>query len=76
MNLNLHSTLFILQSSAVWSVYTDSALMDSVSVSTCGEVSCVTTGYVTGAAHYMVNVITAPVNVPQAGMANTALWVS
>ena len=60
----------------MWNVYTDSALTDSVSVSTCGEVSCVTTGYVTGAAHCMVNVITAPVNVPQAGTASTALWVS
>ena len=60
----------------MWNVYTDSALTDSVSVSTCGEVSCVTTGYVTGAARCMVNVITAPANVPQAGTANTALWVS
>ena len=57
----------------MWSVYTDSALTGSVNVSTCGEVSCVTTGYVTGAAHCMVNVITAPVNVPQAGTASTAL---
>ena len=60
----------------MWSVYTGSVLTDSVNASTCGEVSCVTTDYVTGAARCMVNVITAPVSVPQAGTANTALWVS